>query len=77
MDIFKEKSLFCLVCTVMMVIKKCLSSPSLTEVDWILKSPCNLCSHIYKCLAEFTSHTKLEVAPISTSVFASIGDDYV
>jgi hypothetical protein len=39
----------------------------LTEVEWILKYPRNLCSDIYKGIAEFTSQTKLEVSPISTS----------
>jgi hypothetical protein len=51
----------------MMVKKKYICFPSLTEVDWILNSPCNLCSDIYKCVAEFTSKTKLEVFPISIS----------
>jgi hypothetical protein len=66
-DVVKGKSLFCLVGTVRMVKKKCISFPSLTEVDWILKSTHNQCSDIYKCVAEFTSQTKLEVSPISVS----------
>jgi len=50
-----------------MVKQKLISFPSLTEVDWILKPPRNLCSDIYKCVAEFTNQTKLEVSPISVS----------
>jgi len=49
-----------------MVKYKCISFPSLTEVDWILKYPRNLCSDIYKGVAKFTSQTKLEVSPILT-----------
>jgi hypothetical protein len=51
----------------MMVKEKCVSFPSLTEVDWISKYPHNLRSDISKGVAEFTNQTKLEVSPISIS----------
>jgi hypothetical protein len=51
----------------MIIKKKYISFPSLTEVDWILKSPRNLSSDLYKFVPEFTSQTKLEEFPVSVS----------